>query len=89
MRVTTKGQVTIPKEIRDRLGIEPGSEVDFVERADGAVELVPGSEPDMRDRALDRSFEDWLRRVEGTGDSNLTADDIMAMTRDRDVRDSH
>lgn len=89
MRVTTKGQVTIPKEIRDRLGIEPGSEVDFVERADGAVELVPGSEPEMRDRALDRSFEEWLRRIEGTGDANLTADDIMAMTRDRDVRDSH
>ena len=30
MRVTTKGQVTIPKEIRDRLRIVPGSEVDFI-----------------------------------------------------------
>ncbi|MDH4987623.1 AbrB/MazE/SpoVT family DNA-binding domain-containing protein [Aminobacter anthyllidis] len=89
MRVTTKGQVTIPKEIRDRLGIEPGSEVEFVERADGAVELVSATEPDMLSRAIDRSFEDWLQRVEGTGDSNLTADDIMAMTRDRDVGDSH
>lgn len=89
MRVTTKGQVTIPKEIRDRLGIEAGSEVDFVERADGAVELVRGSEPDMREKALDRGLEDWFRRIEGTGDSNLTADDIMAMTRDRDVRDNH
>ncbi|WP_432286353.1 AbrB/MazE/SpoVT family DNA-binding domain-containing protein [Aminobacter sp. BA135] len=89
MRVTTKGQVTIPKEIRDRLGIEAGSEVDFVERSDGAVELVRGTEPDMRAKALDRSLEDWFRRIEGTGDSNLTADDIMAMTRDRDVRDNH
>lgn len=30
MRVTEKGQVTIPKEIRDRLGIVPGSEVEFI-----------------------------------------------------------
>ena len=31
MRVTQKGQVTIPKHIRDRLGIKPGSEVEFLE----------------------------------------------------------
>ena len=30
-----KGQVTIPKEIRDRLGIVPGSEVDFLPTEDG------------------------------------------------------
>mgnify|MGYP001102582754 CR=1 FL=1 len=35
MRVTEKGQVTIPKEIRDRLNIGPGSEVDFVAVDDG------------------------------------------------------
>jgi len=28
--VTTKGQVTIPKELRERFGIEPGSLVDFI-----------------------------------------------------------
>ncbi|MER0238287.1 AbrB/MazE/SpoVT family DNA-binding domain-containing protein [Fulvimarina sp. MAC8] len=39
MRVTEKGQVTIPKPIRDKLGIGPGSEVDFVEKGDG-VSLV-------------------------------------------------
>jgi AbrB family looped-hinge helix DNA binding protein len=33
--VTTKGQVTIPKELRERFGIEPGSLVDFVAGADG------------------------------------------------------
>jgi len=36
MRVTEKGQVTIPKELRDALGIGPGSEVAF-ERADDAI----------------------------------------------------
>ncbi|HEY5779034.1 MAG TPA: AbrB/MazE/SpoVT family DNA-binding domain-containing protein [Chthoniobacterales bacterium] len=33
--VTSKGQVTIPKELREKFGIEPGVEVDFVAVADG------------------------------------------------------
>ena len=89
MRVTTKGQVTIPKEIRDKLGIRSGSQVDFVERANGAVELVPSVEGAMREQVLLRSLDDWFKRVEGTGDSGLSADDIMAMTRDRDERNDH
>ena len=34
-QVTSKGQVTIPKELRDRLGIEPGEQVDFTASEDG------------------------------------------------------
>ena len=34
MRVTTKGQVTIPQEIREKLGIAPPVEIDFVEEKD-------------------------------------------------------
>ena len=34
MRVTTKGQVTIPQHIREKLGITPSTEVDFVEEED-------------------------------------------------------
>ena len=33
--VTTKGQITIPKELRDRFGIEPGVQVDFTVTSDG------------------------------------------------------
>jgi AbrB family looped-hinge helix DNA binding protein len=33
--VTSKGQVTIPKELRDQFGIEPGAQVDFVAATDG------------------------------------------------------
>jgi antitoxin PrlF len=86
MRVTTKGQVTIPKEIRDRLGVRPGSEVDFVERSDGAIELVKGAEQQMRENVMRRSLDEWFRLIEGSGDSGLTADEIMAMTRDRNGR---
>lgn len=39
--ITSKGQVTIPKEIRDRLGLEAGQEVEFVLADDGTVEVRP------------------------------------------------
>jgi AbrB family looped-hinge helix DNA binding protein len=39
-KVTSKGQVTIPKEVRQALGVEPGDRVSFVLRSDGVVELV-------------------------------------------------
>jgi len=39
--VTTKGQVTIPKQLRDYLGLEPGSLVDFAYTADGQVVIRP------------------------------------------------
>ena len=39
--ITSKGQITIPQEIRDALGLERGDRVSFRSRADGVVELVP------------------------------------------------
>lgn len=39
--VTTKGRVTIPKKVRDYLGIRPGSAVDFVLTAGGDVISKP------------------------------------------------
>jgi antitoxin PrlF len=39
-RVGAKGQVVIPKDIRDELGLQPGSEVDF-ERDGGGVRILP------------------------------------------------
>ncbi len=39
MKVTRRGQVTIPKELRERTGIDEGSEVDFYEEA-GRVVIV-------------------------------------------------
>lgn len=68
MRVTEKGQVTIPKDIRDHLGIEPGSEVEFV-REGNIVRLVanrsaPGFEEKMQ------RFEHALKQMAGTIDTN-------------------
>lgn len=39
--VTSKGQVTIPHDVRERLGIVTGTRVEFAERGDGVVEFIP------------------------------------------------
>jgi AbrB family looped-hinge helix DNA binding protein len=75
MRVTEKGQVTIPKELRDRLGIGAGTEVE-VEQADDTIVIrkVEGDQPRGR-RIVDR--------LRGRGDVAMTTDEIMALTRER------
>ena len=75
MRVTEKGQVTIPKAIRDRLGIGPGSEVDFVER-DNFVEVVAGDEKKAASERLARLSE-HLQRIGGSVDLGMTAEQYM------------
>jgi AbrB family looped-hinge helix DNA binding protein len=80
MRVTTKGQVTIPKHIRDRLGIVPGSEVDFVQTEDGA-RLVPMNQNISQEEAS-RRFNAALDRLEGTLDlGGMTTDEYIEWLR--------
>jgi AbrB family looped-hinge helix DNA binding protein len=74
-RVTGKGQVTIPKRVRDYLGIAPGSMVAFEVAPDGRIVLVKEGAP----RAPSR-FE----KVRGTATTKLTTDEIMAMLRGDD-----
>ena len=57
-RVSPKGQVTIPKPVRDLLGIEPGSAVEFDVTPDGDVVLR--KRPDSA-RALRGMFQDYAR----------------------------
>jgi AbrB family looped-hinge helix DNA binding protein len=70
MRVTRKGQVTIPLEVRRALGIGPGTEVRF-ELDQGTARLV-----------LDRGqVAAEIGRVRGAGDVDLSTDEILALTR--------
>lgn len=73
-RVTTKGQVTIPKAVREALGIEPGDEVTFQETGEGytirkeAPTAADGTDPfeKYRGRAEgDASMLERMRRLRG------------------------
>jgi antitoxin PrlF len=77
--VTSKGQVTIPKPIRDRLGIKPGNAVDFELAPDGRVILVKvdGGRPASRFEAL-----------RGRAGAGLSTDEIMALTRGENEHDA-
>lgn len=83
MRVTSKGQVTIPRDLRDLAGIKPNSDV-FFGLENGKVTIEPRNaqaENDNRERL--RKFLDALDQLEGTGDPAISAEDVMALTRDR------
>ena len=83
MRVTSKGQVTIPRDIRELAGIEANSEVVFG-LEDGKVTIVPKNDRrKIADEERLRRFLAALDRLEGTGDQALRAEDVMALTRDR------
>ncbi len=73
--VTSKGQVTIPKPVRDRLGINPGSKVDFEVAEDGRAFL--------RRVGKRRLKPSRFERMRGTATSGLTTDEIMTLTRER------
>lgn len=81
MRVTSKGQVTIPRDLRQLVGIEPNSEVIFA-LEDGKITIVPKA--DKRKEAEAQRLGRFLRALdglEGTGDPDMNADDVMALTR--------
>jgi AbrB family looped-hinge helix DNA binding protein len=40
-RMTSKGQITVPKPVRDRLGLEPGDYLRFTIEEDGTVQVEP------------------------------------------------
>jgi len=70
MRVTQKGQVTIPLGVRRALGIHPGSDVEFELDDHGARLLVD------RERAASE-----IARMIGAGEGELSTDEILALTR--------
>lgn len=84
MRLTSKGQMTIPKEVRDDLGIGPGSNVGLEKNEKGEFVLTNldarhGESRGERMVRLMVEFGDRMRR-EGKM-NNLTTDEIMEMTR--------
>ena len=75
--VTVKGQVTIPKPIRDHLGLRPGDRVEFEVDTAGAV-VVRKADPGTE--APGDRFADLM----GCATAGLTTDEIIALTRGED-----
>ena len=75
MRITSKGQVTIPIEIREKAGLLPHTEVDF--EFDGKIVRIvrakTSKEPSRGERVV--------AHLQGRGDVAMSTDAIMALTR--------
>jgi AbrB family looped-hinge helix DNA binding protein len=74
MRVTSKGQVTIPIEIRERLGLLPHTEVRF--EVEGNVVRIVREERTSAGRG-----QRLLERMRGRATSGMSTEEIMALTR--------
>jgi AbrB family looped-hinge helix DNA binding protein len=72
MKITSKGQVTIPQHVRERHGFLPGTEVRFLEEGE-SVRLIKDEEG-RRGRTL-------VDRMRGRATRQLTTDQIMSLTR--------
>ena len=75
MRITSKGQVTIPQHIREALGLLPDTEVEFEIDRD-AVRVKKAAAPRRSDRGLA-----LVEHMRGRGTRRLTTDEIMKLTR--------
>ena len=75
MRITSKGQVTIPQDLRERFGLLPNTEVEFVPTDDGrALRLLKSAKSSGRGRAL-------VERLRGRATSKHSTDELLKMMR--------
>ena len=71
--LTSKGQVTVPKTVRDFLGIGPGSKVTF--------QLTPNGEVVLRPLIARPSRRSTFAKVRGSATVKMRTDEILALTR--------
>ena len=76
MRITSKGQVTIPIAIREKAGLLPHTEVDFELDGEGGVRIVRAKAPRGETRG-----ERAVRLLRGSATVRMSTDEIMALTR--------
>jgi AbrB family looped-hinge helix DNA binding protein len=77
MRMTSKGQVTIPADLRKRFGLGPGAEVEVVAGEDGAV-VRRASSHGGRGAEL-------VARLQDRADGELSAEAVLRLTRGEDT----
>jgi AbrB family looped-hinge helix DNA binding protein len=79
MRITSKGQVTVPQEVRVRLGLLPHTEVEFEVVGDHAR-----IRKTRRGRSVGARGGRVLDALRGTADVRMSTDEIMALTREKE-----
>lgn len=72
--LTSKGQVTVPVAVRERLGLHAGDEVEFEVAEDGSARMVKSERSVGRGRRV-------VEHLRGRGDVTMSTDEIMALTR--------
>jgi len=75
MRITSKGQVTIPQAIREKLGLLPNTQVEFSIDKDGA-RLTKAKRPGPRS-----AVRQHIERVRGTLETGMSTDQLMKLLR--------
>ena len=75
MRVTSKGQVTIPQEIREKFGLLPDTEVEFVAKKN-CVQIVKSGRPSRPTRG-----QMLVRRLRGRSTVRMSTEEILSLTR--------
>jgi antitoxin PrlF len=73
VRVTTKGQVTIPRNVREKLGIIPQTNIDFQEE-NGKFYIVKTTKTKRTNK---------FKKFRGIASSQMTTDEILKLTRER------
>ncbi|MEO5960372.1 MAG: AbrB/MazE/SpoVT family DNA-binding domain-containing protein [Opitutaceae bacterium] len=74
MKITSKGQVTIPQDVRDEFGFLPNTDIEFVRDGAGGVRLEKAAAPGRRGAAL-------VAAMRGKWQSPLSTDAVMRLTR--------
>jgi len=75
--ITVKGQITIPKPIRDALGLKPGTAVDFSVNKEGQLVILKGQETTAK-------VQDRFEAARGKADVKWRTQELMALLRGDD-----
>ena len=75
MRVNASGQITIPADLREKLWLYPQTEVVIEVTNEGIL---------IRKKTDPQNIDQWIRKMTGQGDVNMTTDQVMNMTRGED-----
>jgi len=76
MKVTVKGQITIPLALRERFDLRPGTEVEFI-AGKQSLEIKPRKSTESSHKAFDL----WLSKAAGSAKPGTSTDEMMAITR--------